>query len=135
MHAVENLPAFERFHKIGGILRFAVFDDAEGDEKSTLAAISTILPDVNQAKLKSLGFRRIDLRVFYGDWYDFDDDALLQLGAFTTEDGRNLANPRLRDLDRIAIVSGASAIPEVGKGGTVCLCLFVDAVWPAGTTK
>jgi hypothetical protein len=118
MQAVENLPAaFERFQEVGGALRFATFDDAEGGENSALAAISTMLPDVDQTKLKSLGFRRIDLRVFYGDWYDADDDALLRLGAFTTEDGRELVNPKLRDLDQSAIVSGASTVPEVGTGG------------------
>jgi hypothetical protein len=118
MRAVGNLPAaFERFQKIGGILRFAIFDDAEGDENSALAAISAMLPDVDQTKQKSLGFRRVDLRVFYGDWYDADDDALLRLGAFTTEDGRELVNPKLRNLDQAAIVSGASTVPEVGTGG------------------
>jgi len=118
MQAVENLPAaFERFQKIGGVLRFATFDDAEGDENSALAAISTILPDVDQTKLKLLGFRRIDLRVFYGDWYDADDDALLRRGVWTTEDGRELVNPKLRDLEQVTIVSGASTVPEPGTGG------------------
>jgi hypothetical protein len=118
MQAVENLPAaFERFQKIGGVLRFATFDDAKGDEKSALTAISTMLPDVDQAKLKSLGFRRINLRAFYGDWYDADDDALLRLGVFATEDGRELVNPKLGDLDQTAIVSGANTVPEAGTGG------------------
>jgi hypothetical protein len=118
MRVIENLPAaFERFHKIGGTLRFAAFDDADGDENSTLAAISTILPDVDQTKLKLLGFRYIDIRVFYGDWYDAGDDAILRLGAFTTEDGRELVNPKLRDLNHAIIVSGVSKVPEAGKGG------------------
>jgi hypothetical protein len=118
MQAVENLPAaFERFQRIGGVLDFATFDDAYGDENSALAAISTILPDADRSRLKSLGFRRIDRPAFYGDWYDPGDDALLRRGVWTTEDGRELVNPKLRDLTQILIVSGASTVPEPGTGG------------------
>ena len=86
MRAVWNLPAaFGRFREMGGVLDFATFDDAEGDEKSALAAISMIIPDVDQTKLKLLGFRRIDLGAFYGDWYDADGDALLKFGTITTD--------------------------------------------------
>ena len=74
------------------------------------------MPDVDQTKLKLLGFRRIDLGAFYGDWYDVDGDALLKFGTITTDDGRNLVNPRLRDLDRMT-VSRAFHIPEAGMGG------------------
>ncbi len=123
MQPVDLPSAFERLNEIGGALRFAVFSGADGDGDSALAAIATVLPDIDTAKLRSLGFRRIDDRTFYGDWYDAESDALLQMGTYTTEDGRTLVDPKLRDIDGVAITHGARAIPDSGAGGQFAYAL------------
>ena len=113
-----NLPSpFKSYRRIGGVLKFAVFDEAEGDEVSLLEAISSVVPALDLEVLKSLGHRRIDLQTFYGDWYDADDDTLQRLGHFRTQDGRELVDPKPKDLRRVKIVGGSSPVPEAGAGG------------------
>ncbi len=110
-------PAFARYHQIGGTLAFAAFSDVDGDENSAASAIGNVIPDANQAKLRSLGARSISDRAFFGDWYDEQSGDLLRLGTITTHDGRTLSNPRLRDLDGVAVSSAGNPLPEPGAGG------------------
>ena len=118
MKAVERLPReFGRLRQIGGVLQFAVYEDAGDDEAEALAAISSAIPDLNTDTLKSLGCRRIDKRSFFGDWYDAETDSVLKIGEYTTSDGKKLVNPRLKDLEGIHIRSGGSPLPEAGAGG------------------
>lgn len=71
MHRVEELPdAFARYHDIGGALDFAIFDGADGDDNSMLAAISSLIPDLDQEMLRVSGFREVDQQTFFGGWYD-----------------------------------------------------------------
>lgn len=102
---------------MGGVLKFSLFEDAEGDEASALAAISAVVPDIDTKVLRSLGSRRIEDKVFFGDWYDAEGDALLRLGRHRTSDGRELTDPCFEDLDSTGIVSGSSSIPDAGSGG------------------
>lgn len=121
MKRVEKLPpAFKRYEKMLGALDFAVFDDATGTEEEILSAISQALPDagsLDARKLRSLGFRRIRERRFFGDWYDLESGLLLKIGSYKTADGSELENPTLKKLDRAKIISGAWQCPEVGAGG------------------
>ena len=61
MRIVESLPReFERFRQIGGVLHFAVYEDAGEDEAEALVAISAAIPDLDTDTLKSLGCKRMD---------------------------------------------------------------------------
>lgn len=113
-------PAFKRYTKMFGALNFAVFDRADGTEEEVLFAIAKALPDacnLDAKKLRSLGFRRIGERKFFGDWYDPENGMLLKIGNYKTADGSNLENPVLKTLDRVKITSGTSTCPDAGIGG------------------
>ena len=118
MRRVEQLPAaISRFDDLGGVVEFAIFEDADGAPDAVFDAICASVPIENPEALRAIGFRPIDERTFYGDWYDAATDSLLLIGQYTFADGRNLVNPRLRDLGDARIHSGASALPEPGAGG------------------
>jgi hypothetical protein len=118
MRAIEMLPLeFERFRRIGGVLTFAVYEDAGEGEAEALAAIAAALPDLDKGALQSLGCRRIDKRTFFGDWYDAQTDAVLRIGEFTTRDGQKFVNPRLKDLAGKDIWLASGPLPEAGSGG------------------
>lgn len=117
-------PAFSRFDKMGGVLDFAVFKNADGTEEEILSAIPQALyasPRIirstyDREKLRSLGSQRITEQTFFGDptvnnerWYDYERGLLLQGGTWTTADGLKLENPALVTH---AGVSGASGIPQ-----------------------
>lgn len=109
---------FKRFARCGGVLSFAIFEQSRGDEPDLLDAIAAALPgDFDRETLKALGGRPIRERRFFGDWYDQETGALIKRGSFTTADGRELRDPRLRTLDRIRIMSGAAPCPDAGSGG------------------
>jgi hypothetical protein len=113
-------PAFKRFHRIGGVLTFAVFEDSEGGEEEIVEAMPLALPHskrFNPERLRALGCRRINERALFGDWYDRGSGRLLRLGDYDTGDGRKLKDPKLVDLDRESLMSGAAPIPEAGAGG------------------
>jgi hypothetical protein len=42
---------------------------------------------------------------------------LLKLGNYTNADGAELHNPKLKNLDRVKIMSGGAPVPEAGAGG------------------
>ncbi|QZH76437.1 MAG: hypothetical protein JY451_07870 [Erythrobacter sp.] len=121
MRHVEELPAaFNRYRKIGGVLDFAVFEGTKGTDEEVLKAIPHALQrskHFNQNKLRSLGYRRIKERKFFGEWYDFDSRQLLKRGSWRTAGGTELQDPTLKVLDQYKIVSGAAPCPEIGLGG------------------
>jgi len=113
-----DLPAaFHRFREIGGVLEFAVFDGIQGDRESALDAICATLPDADKNKLRALGYRCIDDRTFFGDWYNDENRLLLRIGSYSTSDGRTLTDPALVDLEGVKITHGGGPIPEPGDGG------------------
>jgi hypothetical protein len=113
-----NLPAsFQRFQEIGGVLGFAVFEDAQEDREAALDAICSAIPGLDKNKLRALGCRCIDDRAFFGDWYDMQTKSLLRIGNYSTSDGRELNDPRLLDLEGVQITHGGTPIPELGGGG------------------
>ena len=121
MELVEKLPsAFDRYRAMMGVLDFVVFEDAAGTEEEVLLAVPKALRQVctvDIERLRSLGYRLIDERTFFGDWYDFESGNLLKLGRFTTSEGAELQNPILKNLDRVTIMSGGWPIPVAGVGG------------------
>lgn len=91
MRIIEKLPsAFNDFEEMGGVLQFAVFEDADGDEKSAIEAISAIVSPLDANKLKEFGCKRIDDKTFFGDWYDSDSDTLVEpkKGVITRDYGQ-----------------------------------------------
>jgi hypothetical protein len=116
-HAIGLPTALTRYFDIGGVLLFTVFADVDGDEESCICAIASVVPGVNTSDLRALGSRRVDDQAFFGDWRDTSTGDLLLRGTYTTEDGRTLTNPRLRDLDDVVIDYGGGEIPDTGAGG------------------
>lgn len=113
-------PAFKRYEEMRGALDFAVFKDAGGTREEILSAIPAALQRSNSfdpGKLRALGFARIGEQIFFGDWYDLETGHLLKVGNWTTADGRDLENPKLKDLDQVNVISGAAPCPEAGAGG------------------
>ncbi|HEX8654378.1 MAG TPA: hypothetical protein VF693_04045 [Allosphingosinicella sp.] len=117
MHKIEKLPpAFKRHRKMGGVLDFAIFEDADGGEEEILSAISAAY-GFDTEKLRTLGSRQINDRAFFGDWYDRETGSLIQRGSWATADGRKLENPPLKTTEGMQLVSGAAPCPEAGSGG------------------
>ena len=120
MKHIEKPPAsIRRYHKIGGVLDFAAFEDSAGTEDEILSAVPHALRGhraFDPEKLRRLGGRRISERTFFGDWYDHDSGDLLRLGSHVGA-GRIFENPRLRDIDGIDFVNSGSPLPEPGAGG------------------
>ncbi len=121
MKLVDKLPpAFKRFEKMLGVLDFAVFDEAGGTEEEILSAIPQALGHAHSFdadRLRLLGCKRMHQRAFFGDWYDLDSGSLVKVGGYRTADGSELHNPKLKKLDGVKIMSGASPCPEAGAGG------------------
>jgi len=100
---------------MGGVLDFAVFEDANGTEDEILLAVPQTLRHSNiydREKLRSLGSRHITKRKFFGDWYDYEKGLLLKHGRWITADGRKLDSPALVTLADTAILSGGYESPE-----------------------
>jgi hypothetical protein len=80
MRQLNHLPsAFKRFASMGGVVDFAVFEDASGTEDDCLAAIPAALQPrttLHIETLRRLGFRRLDERTFLGDGYDSESGRL-----------------------------------------------------------
>lgn len=114
-------PAFREFEQTGGVLEFAVFEDAQGTEDELISAIaSTLNPiaPVNTEALRSIGSRHITRQQFFGDWYDLDSASLIRVGDWKIEGERKLrTNPRFADIGQKKIISGGGSIPEAGTGG------------------
>jgi hypothetical protein len=121
MNRIWELPSvFSRFDKMGGVLDFALFEDTDGEEADVLSAIALLIEwngPVDVGRLRQLGSRRIGKAVFFGDWYDNETGSLLKVGDWTTIDGRELHNPRLKKLEGVHTLSGVSAMPDMGSGG------------------
>lgn len=115
--SVELPREFKRYWKIGGVLHFAAYSDADGDEETIAPAIGTLLRDPDLGKLRELGSRPIKQPKFFGDWYDLTSGDLMQLGTWRTEDERDLVDPRLKQLQGVRVSSGGAPIPEAGSGG------------------
>jgi hypothetical protein len=121
MRPIEKLPpAFKRYRKMRGALDFAVFEDAGSTEEDVLSAMLQVFSDARDfdaERLRTLGCRRLRERPFFGEWYDLESGMLLKLGDYTTADGTELHNPKLKKLDRVNIMSGGAPVPEAGAGG------------------
>lgn len=121
MQRVHRLPSpFRRFRKVGGVLDFGVFDDADGSDADIVEAVGATLRHARRFdgdRLIQLGGRAIFKRVLLGDWYDAESKELVRRGDWTTADGRKLHNPRLSSLVDLRIVSGSCVVPAVGTGG------------------
>ncbi|MGH8777751.1 hypothetical protein [Paraburkholderia sp.] len=121
MKKLEPLPPmFRRLQQIGGVLEFIVFEEAEGTEDEIAAAMCSTLSEiatVNTDALRSIGYRRITQREFFGDWYDLDRKALIRCGDWKIEGGKELHNPRFVDIGDRKIISGGGSIPDAGSGG------------------
>ncbi|MGO1078829.1 hypothetical protein [Inquilinus sp. CA228] len=105
---------------MGGVLDFAVFEESLGTEEELFEAVAAALgrrASFDADRLRSLGGRPIDERMFFGDWHDHESGALLRLGQYVTAEGKHLQDPKLLALDRVHIVSGAAMHPEPGAGG------------------
>ncbi len=105
--------AFSRFQSMGGVLDFAVFEDANGTDDEVLSAVPQALQTgtYDREMLRSLGSQRITERTFFGDWYDYEQGVLLKGGSWVTKDGRTLDNPPLVKLAGLDIVSGGGGLP------------------------
>jgi hypothetical protein len=121
MRRIEKLPPpFKRYHKMLGVLDFAVFEDAGSTEEDVLSAMAQVFSVADHfyaERLRTLGCRRLPERPFFGGWYDPENGMLLKLGDYTTADGTELHNPTLKKLDRVKIITGAAPVPEAGAGG------------------
>ena len=126
MRAVEKLPpSIRRFHKAGGVVRFAVFDGSAGAEDDLVAAIRAALPKgstFDEDKLRALPRRVLKERVFLGDWVDPVDRSLIRIGDWHTRDAQRLHNPKLKTLigkgrGRGDGMSGAARGVVAGEGG------------------
>ncbi|MGE0739846.1 MAG: hypothetical protein AB7O98_00775 [Hyphomonadaceae bacterium] len=107
--------AITRYADIGGVVEFAVYDDADGDPDAVFAAVCDAAPIENPEALRAIGFRRLDDASFYGDWYELATHSLLLIGTWGGIE-RPLVNPKLRDLDDHRL-AGGGLIPEAGAGG------------------
>jgi hypothetical protein len=108
-------PAFERFKEMGGVLDFAVFEEAAGTEEEILSAVPHALyttSTYDREKLCSLGSQRIPEQTFFGSWFDYKSGLLLQAGSVVTADGTKLENPLLVSLDGVHIKAGAFPTPS-----------------------
>ena len=117
MRQIETPASFARFREIGGVLEFAVFDDANGDPEEVISAICEALPGAKPDALRKIGSWEIDDARFYGRWYEEATGSLLKIGCKC--DSGELISPRLRDLgDQLLLaVSGGAPIPHPGSGG------------------
>lgn len=117
MRRIEKLPpAFKRYRKMGGVLDFAMFEEADGGEEEILSAIASAY-GFDTEKLRTLGCRRINDRAFFGDWYDRAGGLLIRRGSWTAADGRELHNPSLVATEGLQLTSGAAPCPDAGTGG------------------
>lgn len=112
--------AFSPYYKIGGVLRFMVYDEASGDETDARAAIHDTLTKVggvNDAALNALRPRNLSEVQFFGAWYNPSDGNLIWNGNVTTADGRQLTRPSFTALSGQKVASSGASIPDVGEGG------------------
>ena len=117
MHRVDSQSAsIARFREIGGVVRFVVFDDADGGPDAAYAAILAVFPEANAEELRRIGFRSIDDATFYGEAYDGESDSLLKIGEWGDGADGRLINPKVRDLSSLSLAGGYSP-PECGSGG------------------
>jgi hypothetical protein len=117
MRPTDDMPAaFRRFADMGGVLDFALFEDARGTEAEILAAMPGVLHG-EPFDPGPLHARPIDQDSFFGDWYDPAQGLLLKRGDYSCAGRKNVSDPPLATLDQMRIVSGGCQVPEVGAGG------------------
>lgn len=121
MKRLYRLPSeFRRYTKVGGVLDFAVFDDADGTTDAEIAAIGAALgnpADFDHEALRTLDRRAINRAEFLGDRFDMTKGKLIKRGSWRPTEGKELTDPPLDILDTVKIGSGASGIPVPGAGG------------------
>ncbi len=112
--------AFYTYYKMGGVLRFAVYDDTSGDDADTSTAVRDTLlrvGKVDDSALNALHPRRLNENQFFGDWYNPSNGSLVWSGNIETADGQRLTRPEFTDLNGLKIVSAGAGIPDIGAGG------------------
>ncbi|WP_331013459.1 hypothetical protein [Sphingomonas sp.] len=118
---METLPAaFARYSKVGGVLEFAAFDDAEDSDDEAITAIRAALgepSDFDAEALRAIGNRDLFRADFLGDRCDLASRKLIRRGTWRTTDGKELVDPPLVTLDKIRISTGGVGMPLPGDGG------------------
>lgn len=131
MRSVEKLPAsIRRYRNLGGVLDFALFEEAVGSEDEILSAVPQALRGhrvYDREKRRRLGGRRIDERAFFGEWYDPESSAILRLGHHFGG-GRIFKDPKLLDIDGIKLLNSSMPLPEPGEGGIFLFTIHVPAI-------
>jgi hypothetical protein len=119
MRPVDKLPpSFQRYQDFGGVLDFAVFEDAQGTEDEVLEAVPSALSghrSYDPSRLRALGGRRIDERQFFGKWYDCDSGDLIKRGSHKTADRRALEDPKLRETHGVKLIFSGWDAPDPGE--------------------
>ncbi|HRE44100.1 MAG TPA: hypothetical protein PKY87_09025 [Terricaulis sp.] len=112
MHRLSPEPAcFKRFRAIGGALDFAVFDDADGEIETAIAAMHELVPLLDADALRAIGFRKLSRKGFFGDHFDLDRGLLLEQEF---DAARGYYWRALRD-ESSTLTGGL--LPERGSGG------------------
>ncbi|WP_439540480.1 hypothetical protein [Sphingomonas sp.] len=118
MDRVRKLPgAFAAYQKIGGALDFAVFHAEQPSECDLTAAIGVTVGQPFDAMLMaSMGSRARSRRDLLGDWYEPSTGKLIKRGSYTLRDGREITDPKLENIPRKGIMSGATVTPLPAAG-------------------
>jgi hypothetical protein len=114
--------AFGPYYKMGGVLRFNVYEGASNDDAHARSAIRDTLVQegkVNDRALNALQPRRLNEAQFFGDWYNPSDGSLVWNGSVTLADGRQLTRPTFRALAGVETTSHSSSasVPDVDQDG------------------
>ena len=125
MRRLEALPrCFDRFAAIGGVIEFAVFDEAgPGDDLAAIAAMLG-LDAAAMDRLGELACRERDEAGLFGDWFDPATGKLIRRGAWTLDDGRRVVDPYLVDLQGAKAIAGGTELPEAGSGGELAFAFL-----------
>jgi len=109
--------ALKRYCRIGGVLEFKIYRDAVGDDAAALAAIVASLGDPGADPPARLCPGPINAQTFLGDWCDAGTITLIRRGHVRLGDGRELIDPKFRDLAGLEVKNASSVAPLPGEGG------------------
>lgn len=139
MHALPLSDDMVTLDAARGVVHYSFFAEAEGNDaaleeaivqhRAHYLAVKFGTGVLEPAVVPTLPRRRIDRRTFFGEFYDMDRDALLELGAGTTDDGRRHADPSYDELGRAHIKSWRRHVPDAGSGGNYAYA-FAQPTYP-----